>query len=347
MIYRIELPMEGELAVPVGAADGEIDYEMILLDSKDLGEYEGDIRKWFATASVFLNERNEMNLCKALPEDLRKNLREAVFTLQKVGEHLYGRMEISLGRAFSQGEYACFDKSLHQFFKEGWGERLFSAEEILVQGGCLQIWMKYSSNLPIQELKYQITEIAHPRYPWLHRLRALRQVNEQVMPGTLGGYVQTEGNLSHDGSCWIYDDAVSCEGAVVENDARMYDGAVARDFALVGGDARMFEQAKAEGHSSILSGELKEDARMAGEAVIKKSHTGEAPLIGRGSNIYGTVCGWFVINDNVLPGEKLINHTRDMIVLENGKREVLVKQRKLKPPVKNQQRADKAKDRER
>lgn len=199
----------------------------------------------------------------------------------------------------------------------------------------------------MKQKKYEITEICHPKYPWLRRIRALRQVNEQVMPGALGGYVQTEENLSQEDSCWIYDDAVCCEKATVTKDARMYDGTVARDSALVGGDARMFEQAKAEGHSCILSGELKENARAAGDAVIHKSDTGESPLIGRYSNVYGTVCGGFVINDSVLPGEKLINPTHDMIVLENGKREVLVRQRILEPPEGYRKKAVKKKDRER
>lgn len=180
--------------------------------------------------------------------------------------------------------------------------------------------------------KYEITEIAHHKYPWLHRIRALRQVNEQVTAGSLGGYVQTEDNLSQDGTCWIYDQAVCCEDALVTMDGRMYDGAIARDAALVGGDARMFERARAEGNSCMTSGELKEDARIAGDAVIKQAENGLSPLIGRHSNVYGTVCGWFVVNDNICPGEKLINPTQDMIILEDGKRDVMVKQRKLEPP---------------
>lgn len=51
--------------------------------------------------------------------------------------------------------------------------------------------------------KYEITEAAHPKYPWLHRIRAIRQVNEQVSPGMLGGYVQTEDNLSQIGRAHV------------------------------------------------------------------------------------------------------------------------------------------------
>ena len=199
----------------------------------------------------------------------------------------------------------------------------------------------------MSQKKYEITEITHPKYPWLHRIRARCQVNEQVGPGALGGYVQTEDNLSQDGTCWIYDQAICCEEAVVEDDGRMFDGAVARGSALISGDARMFERAVAEGNSSFFSGELKEDARLSGNAVVNRSDNGLSPLIGRKSNVYGSVCGWFVVNDNNFEGEHYLNRTEDMFILENGKREVLVKQRKLEPPEEYRNEKSKREDRER
>ena len=199
----------------------------------------------------------------------------------------------------------------------------------------------------MSQKKYEITEITHPKYPWLHRIRVRCQVNEQVGPGALGGYVQTEDNLSQDGTCWIYDQAICCEEAVVEDDGRMFDGAVARGSALISGDARMFERAVAEGNSSFFSGELKEDARLSGNAVVNRSDNGLSPLIGRKSNVYGSVCGWFVVNDNIFEGEHYLNRTEDMFILENGKRKVLVKQRKLEPPEEYRNEKSKREDRER
>lgn len=199
----------------------------------------------------------------------------------------------------------------------------------------------------MSQKKYEITEAAHPKYPWLHRIRAIRQVNEQVSPGMLGGYVQTEDNLSQEGTCWIYNQAVCCEEAAVADDGRMFDSTVARRSALVGGDARMFERAMAEGNSSFFSGELKEDARLAGNAVVQQSDNGQSPLIGGKSNVYGTVCGGFVVNDNIFEGEHYVNRTEDMFILKEGKREVLVKQRKLEPPEEYRKGKNKREDRER
>lgn len=195
--------------------------------------------------------------------------------------------------------------------------------------------------------KYEITGISHPQYPWLHRIRAICQVNEQVDPGTLGGYVQAEGNLSQEGTCWIYDQAICCEEATVEDDGRMFDGSMARGSALVCGDARMFERSLAEGNSSFFSGEMKEDARLAGHAIVNQSEKGMSPLIGRKSNVYGTVCGGFIVYDNIFEGEHYRNNTEDMFILKNGKREVLVKQQKLEPPEGYRKEKKKRDDRER
>ena len=67
--------------------------------------------------------------------------------------------------------------------------------------------------------KYEISEIAHPQYPWLHRIRALSDVRPGVPKGHLGGYVQCEENLSQKGACWIADDAVVCDNARVYGSA--------------------------------------------------------------------------------------------------------------------------------
>ena len=40
--------------------------------------------------------------------------------------------------------------------------------------------------------KYEITDIAHPDNPKLHRIRALTDVGADVHKGDFGGYVETE-----------------------------------------------------------------------------------------------------------------------------------------------------------
>ena len=48
--------------------------------------------------------------------------------------------------------------------------------------------------------KYEITDIAHPDNPKLHRIRALTDVGADVHKGDFGGYVETEDNLDQEGS---------------------------------------------------------------------------------------------------------------------------------------------------
>ena len=43
--------------------------------------------------------------------------------------------------------------------------------------------------------KYEITDIAHPDNPKLHRIRALTDVGTDVHKGDLGGFVETEDGI--------------------------------------------------------------------------------------------------------------------------------------------------------
>ena len=61
---------------------------------------------------------------------------------------------------------------------------------------------------------------------------SLVDVNEAVPKGTLGGFVEYEQNLSQEGSCWIYDQAICCERAVVERSAGLFQEAIAKGDAL-------------------------------------------------------------------------------------------------------------------
>ena len=63
--------------------------------------------------------------------------------------------------------------------------------------------------------KYEITDIAHPDNPNLHRIRAVTDLTENVLAGMLGGYVESYDNLDQEGRAWISEDAIACENAVV------------------------------------------------------------------------------------------------------------------------------------
>lgn len=87
--------------------------------------------------------------------------------------------------------------------------------------------------------KYEISEIAHPQYPRLHRIRALSDVRPGVPKGHLGGYVQCEENLSQKGACWIADDAVVCDNARVYGSAWIGNESHISGQAVISGDTHV------------------------------------------------------------------------------------------------------------
>ena len=55
----------------------------------------------------------------------------------------------------------------------------------------------------------------------LKRIKALRSFGD-VKEGDLGGWLDSESNLSHDGDCWVCDNAEVSGNAKVYGDARVY-----------------------------------------------------------------------------------------------------------------------------
>jgi len=62
------------------------------------------------------------------------------------------------------------------------------------------------------EKKYEFVE--EEQLGSLRRIRAIRDFGN-VKSGDLGGFIEHEKNLSHDGNCWVYDDAIVCGTAVI------------------------------------------------------------------------------------------------------------------------------------
>ena len=109
------------------------------------------------------------------------------------------------------------------------------------------------------EKKYVLTEeTKRVDGKLLHRIKAIRDLNN-VKEGDLGGFIETEGNLSHGGNCWVYDEAkvfgnarvydnaVVFNNASVCSDVHVYGNAAVYDNAKVGGDARVYDYARVYG----------------------------------------------------------------------------------------------------
>ena len=169
--------------------------------------------------------------------------------------------------------------------------------------------------------KYEITDIAHPDNPNLHRIRAVTDLTEDVLAGMLGGYVESRDNLDQDGRAWISADAIACENAVVCGDAVLTDHAVARGNAYVGKNATVMGDATVQDDAIVCGGLLMGKSCVCGYAVIRQDEqTLCAPIIDGSARVYGEISGNVVCRGNavVLPGTKLDNRTQDCFVLEDA-----------------------------
>lgn len=54
----------------------------------------------------------------------------------------------------------------------------------------------------------------------LYRIRALKNFGT-VKAGDIGGYIEKEENLSHEGTCWVCDNAYVCDNACVYGNAKI------------------------------------------------------------------------------------------------------------------------------
>ena len=86
--------------------------------------------------------------------------------------------------------------------------------------------------------KYELVNFDKETGLW--QIRALRDFG-YVKTGDLGGLVSGEHNLSHDGACWVYGNAIVSGNAQVWNQARVYDE------ARIFGDARVYGNARVSG----------------------------------------------------------------------------------------------------
>lgn len=128
--------------------------------------------------------------------------------------------------------------------------------------------------------------------------------------GDLGGYIESENNLAHDGHCWVYDNAIVCNDAVVRDNAsihgsvelkqaarvlknacvfggtKIYDYAVITDHARVGceWDGTQDEQGQRNASAPII----RENVKISGHArVIGEVYAGDNAKIKGNAKVEG------------------------------------------------------------
>ena len=108
----------------------------------------------------------------------------------------------------------------------------------------------------------------------LHRIKALKSFGN-IKKGELGGWIESEKNLSQDGDAWVYDNAMvygyaRVDGHAIVGGHATGDGhATGGDYAMVGGHATIGGEATVGGHATIGdNAEVGGDATISGDATV-------------------------------------------------------------------------------
>ena len=102
----------------------------------------------------------------------------------------------------------------------------------------------------------------------LFRIKALVEFGK-VEKGELGGFVEKEENLDHDGDAWVSGDAMVYGNARVSGNAEVYGDAEVYGNARVYGDARVYGNARGSGNARVYGNAwVSGNARVSGDAWV-------------------------------------------------------------------------------
>lgn len=105
----------------------------------------------------------------------------------------------------------------------------------------------------------------------LFQIKALKDFGD-VKAGDLGGYIEKEENLSHDGIAWVYRGAQVFGNAKIICDAQIFDNAQVYGDACICGDAWVFGEARVYDNARVFDGaRIYGDARVYGKTWIRNN----------------------------------------------------------------------------
>lgn len=122
-----------------------------------------------------------------------------------------------------------------------------------------------------------------------YRIKALRDFGD-VKKGDVGGYVENEHNLSHEGDCWIYNNAKVYDNAEILGNARIYNNAYIYNNAKIDDNAKIYDNAEIFEYAEVFDNAvIQEDALIYGASVIQEN----ALIYG-----VGVICGNACVSGN-------------------------------------------------
>jgi hypothetical protein len=127
-----------------------------------------------------------------------------------------------------------------------------------------------------------------------HKLIRVRRISD----GVLGGYIESEKNLSQAGTSFLDDQSRAYGQARIEDDAQLHG--LARDSAQLSGRASVYGaiygRAKVK-DNAVVYGQAYDDSTIEGSAVIHGQVFGSATVAGR-AQVYGRVFGKANVGDD-------------------------------------------------
>lgn len=204
--------------------------------------------------------------------------------------------------------------------------------------------MKYE----IDKSKYKVLEDGS----MIYRIKALKNFfttsGDHVKIGQYGGYIASENNLSQNGSCWVFGDAIVKDNARVQDKACIYDNAliannsIVKDETIMRSHSKVLDFANVCGRSILIDyAVVKDNAVISGVMLACKALVSDSAFIcGKGLirgkvkdtaqidahaieiDVNGTVAGNALIKGNcIIKGKVLdnatINGNRVLIDLES------------------------------
>lgn len=113
----------------------------------------------------------------------------------------------------------------------------------------------------------------------LYRIKAIKDFSD-VKAGDIGGYIESESNLSQEGDCWIYDDAVVC------GYGHVFDNAQVRDNAFIQGLSYICKSAIVKGNADLCTVSVTDFALIYGNARVWEADVSNHAKVGG----YSQVC---------------------------------------------------------
>ena len=159
--------------------------------------------------------------------------------------------------------------------------------------------------------KYEFTgETKHWSGRLLHRIR-------RIEDGELGGWIESEKNLSQEGECWVDDNAYVYDDARVFGNAQVFWCAYVYDYAKVYGNAEVSGSANVYGDAKVYgNARVYDHAEIYGEAVVR----GNARIYGNTEvcdEIIGEDCDEEYNENNLLEDSKAKEVVQDFIYKVN------------------------------